>query len=215
MILYFISGLGADERAFQKLSLPTTWKIIHLKWIEIDPKETLESYVLKFSKLIDVTKDFHLVGLSFGGIMAVELSKIIKPKSIIVLSSITTKHELPKIYRLIAGLRINNFVPSYFLNKVYPFTYWYFGMKSKEENQLLKQIIHDTPPTFLKWAINEIVHWKNEIRPINIIHIHGNKDRIFPINTIQADIVVKQGGHFMVYKEADELSALLIFNLKD
>jgi pimeloyl-ACP methyl ester carboxylesterase len=213
MVIYFISGLGADERAFQKLSLPTNWTIKHLKWLDIGLNETLESYVLKFSKLIDISKEFVLVGLSFGGIMATELNKIIQPKAIILLSSITTRQELPVIYKLIGLLKINRLIPQLMLNKVFPFTDWYFGIKTKEEKILLRQIIHDTPPPFLKWAINEILHWKNTERPATVFHIHGTKDRIFPIRNLNIDLKIKNGGHFMVYTKADEISKILIERL--
>ncbi|MFM9839801.1 MAG: alpha/beta hydrolase [Cyclobacteriaceae bacterium] len=213
MIIYFISGLGADERAFQKLSLPTNWTIKHLKWIDVAPNETLKSYVLKFSKLIDASEEFSLVGLSFGGIMATELNKILQPKTTILISSISTKYELPVLYRLVSFLRLNKLVPTVLLNKAFPFTHWYFGTKTKEEKILLEKIIHDTPPLFLKWAINEILHWKNTERPTNVFHIHGTKDRIFPISNLKIDFKFKEGGHFMVYSKADEISKILIERL--
>jgi pimeloyl-ACP methyl ester carboxylesterase len=213
MTAYFISGLGADERAFQKLSLPIEWTIKHLKWLAIAPNETLESYVLKFSKLIDTSKEFSLVGLSFGGIMATELNKILLPKTTILISSISTKYELPVLYRLVSVLRLNRLAPTALLNKVFPFTHWYFGTKTKEEKILLEQIIHDTPPLFLKWAINEILHWKNEERPTNIFHIHGTKDKIFPISNLKVDFKIENGGHFMAYSKADEVSKVLIERL--
>lgn len=169
--------------------------------------------MLKFSKLIDTSKEFALVGLSFGGIVATELSKIIQPKAIILLSSITTRPELPIIYKLIGLLKINELVPLSMLNKVFPFTHWYFGTNTKDEKALLRQIIHDTPPPFLKWAINEILHWKNMERPATIFHIHGTKDRIFPISRLKVDFKIKEGGHFMVYTKADEVSTILVERL--
>jgi pimeloyl-ACP methyl ester carboxylesterase len=213
MTVYFISGLGADERAFQRLSLPKEWKIKHLKWLDVAPSDTLESYVLKFSKLIDDSEGFALVGLSFGGIMATELNKIIQPKATILLSSITTKYELPRVYKWLGIVKVNRLVPSFMLNRVFPFTHWYFGTKTKEEKILLEKIIHDTPPLFLKWAINEILHWKNEERPANIFHIHGTKDRIFPIDKLKVDFKIENGGHFMVYSKADDVSKILMERL--
>jgi hypothetical protein len=210
MIVYFISGLGADERAFQKLVLPAEWTIKHLKWLDIAPNETLESYVLKFSKSIDTSKEFALVGLSFGGIMATELNKILSSKTTVLISSISTKYELPALYRLVGILRLNRFVPTYLLNKVYPFTHWYFGTKTKEEKILLEQIIHDTPPLFLKWAINEIMNWKNDTTPPNVFRIHGAEDKIFPISKLKIDSRIERGGHFIVYSNAKEISKILI-----
>ena len=100
------------------------------------------------------------------------------------------------------------------MNKVYPFTYWYFGVKEPADKKLLKKVIKDTSPKFLKWAINEILNWQNEIRPNNLFHIHGTSDKLFPFSQTNADQSVKNGGHLMVYTNANKVSTL-IQNLLD
>jgi pimeloyl-ACP methyl ester carboxylesterase len=210
MKVYFISGLGADERAFQKLVFPQSWTISHLQWIEAARGESLASYVARFSKLIDSSVPFALVGLSFGGIVSIELNKIIKPLTTILLSSIKTKNELPFSYRMVALLNLHKVVPSFLLNKVYLFTDWYFGTSSTQEKALLREIIHDTPVPFLKWAIHEIVNWQNETIPDNTFHIHGTNDRIFPIGQLKVDVRIADGGHFMVYSKPEEVNRAII-----
>jgi hypothetical protein len=73
----------------------------------------------------------------------------------------------------------------------------------------LKQIISDTDPEFLKWAINEIIKWKNNSYPSNLFHIHGNRDKIFPIRYVNNAIEIQNGGHFMIVNKADEISATI------
>ena len=207
--MYFISGLGADERVFQKLKLPVEWKIQHLAWLKPLHREPLKSYTKRMYNLIDTREAFAVVGLSFGGMVATELANLFHPGQTIILSSISTLRELPASFRFIGKLGINKVVPSFLLNRIYPYTYWYFGIKTKEEKQLLRQVVKDTSPQFLKWAIEEILHWKNEQRPPGLIHIHGTKDHIFPIGKTNADIKVTGGGHLMVYSKAEEISSIL------
>jgi hypothetical protein len=209
MNIYFISGLGADERVFQKLTLPEKYQINHIKWPELSENETLKSYCHKISELIDTSQDFSLIGLSFGGIVATEITKFLKPKITIIISSISTRDELPFHYKICRLLKLNKIVPAFSMNKVYPFTYWYFGVKEQADKKLLKQVIKDTSPKFLKWAINEILNWQNEIRPNNLFHIHGTSDRLFPFSQTNADQSVKNGGHLMVYTNANKVSALI------
>jgi hypothetical protein len=207
--VYFLSGLGADERVFQKLKLPQEWKVKHLSWLNTLENENLTSYCSRLSKLIDTREEFALIGLSLGGIVATELSKIVQPKIIIIISGISTKYELPAGFKILGWLKLNKIVPDYFLNKTYPFTYWFFGTKTSEEKLLLREIIINTSPEFLKWAINEILYWRNTQRPDNLFHIHGTKDKIFPCKKVKADIKIKNGGHFMVYSHAPVVSKLL------
>lgn len=214
MHVYFISGLGADKRVFQKLSLPASWNIIHVEWPEIADGETLATYCDKIAALIDTTQQYAIVGYSFGGMIAVELQKKLKPAKTVIMASVSSRKAMPTSYAMLGLVNLIKVVPGAMLNKVYPFTHWYFGTKTPEEKRMLEEIIADTPPKFLKWAINEILHWTNEVRPPGIYHIHGEKDRIFPVNRVAADKIVKNGGHFMVYSQADEISKLLIAQIE-
>lgn len=209
MNLYFISGLGADERVFQKLTVPEQFNINHIKWPELSANETLQSYCYKISKLIDTSQEFSVIGLSFGGIVATEITKILKPKVTIIISSISTRNELPFYYKICGLLGLNKLVPAFTMNKVYPFTYWYFGVTEPADKKLLKEVIKDTSPIFLKWAINEILNWKNEMRPDNLYHIHGTNDKLFPFTLTKADEDVENGGHLMVYCNANKVSDLI------
>ena len=209
MNLYFISGLGADERVFKKIELPKQFKIIHIAWPQLSTNETLQSYVSKIALQINISEKFGLVGLSFGGMVTVELAKILKPEIAIIISSIATVGEMPNSYQTAGRLSLNKLLPSFTLNKLYPFTYWYFGVSNHADKKLLKQIITDTSPVFLKWAINEIIHWRNITKPQNLIHIHGTKDRLFPIKKIKADFSVEGGTHFMVYTKAAIISEII------
>ncbi len=87
--------------------------------------------------------------------------------------------------------------------------YWLFGTHTLEEKHLLKQTIVTTPSPFLKWAIHQIINWKNTERPKNTIHIHGKVDHLLPIRNTKADIQINDGGHLMIYNKADIISEIL------
>jgi esterase/lipase len=78
MTWYLISGLGADERVFDYLDVKAHTSVI--KWLEPEYKESLEDYTQRLSFRINQTEEFGIIGVSFGGIVAIELSNICKPK---------------------------------------------------------------------------------------------------------------------------------------
>ncbi|MFT6337757.1 MAG: surfactin synthase thioesterase subunit [Halioglobus sp.] len=84
MILYKIGGLGADERVFKKLKLNS--RSISINWLSLKSQESLQDYTLRLSKQIDQSQEFGIIGVSFGGIIAIELSKILNPKTVILIS---------------------------------------------------------------------------------------------------------------------------------
>ena len=47
--VYFISGMGASCKVFDKVQLPDSYKKIYIEWIMPEPEELLESYTKKIN----------------------------------------------------------------------------------------------------------------------------------------------------------------------
>lgn len=107
--VYLIPGLGADQRVFDFLDL-SSFSCHYLSWIEPFKDETIESYAGRLSTQIKSAQPI-IVGVSFGGIMAIEIGKQLKADKIIVISSARTKHELPWFARCIGIFRLHKLVP--------------------------------------------------------------------------------------------------------
>jgi len=205
--VYLFSGLGADERVFQNLDL-TECDVTFIKWVAPFKDESIVDYAARLLTQI-TTQEPILIGLSFGGMMAIEVAKLIPVKKVILISSAKTKKEIPFYFRWAGALRLNKLLPARLLKSANAFTYWYFGVVDNSERKMLQVILNDTDPMFLKWAIDKIVHWKNVTVSDNAVHIHGTKDRILPLRYVKADHTIPGGGHFMVWNKADEIAALI------
>ena len=205
--VYLFSGLGADYRAFEKLDF-STFDITHINWITPNKEESIESYAYRISTQIQSDNSI-LIGLSFGGIIAVEVSKYIKTDKVILLASAKMKQEIPLYYKFLGKLQLHKLIPVSILKNANVLSYWFFGVSNKSEKLLLKNILKDTDSIFLKWALDKIINWKNVSFKNNVIHIHGSADRILPIRYIKTDFIVKNGGHFMTLNKNIELSNLI------
>ena len=210
MVLYFFSGLGADKRVFKKLRLPEHAEIRHVEWIQPEPEELLENYVRRLAAVITTDKPFCLIGLSFGGIIATEISKFLYPAKTILISSVSSKHELPFYFTFLKYLKLHLLLSEKRLKKKNKLFYWMMGASNLREKALLNQIVKATDIVFFKWAINCILNWEQKYPLKNTFQIHGTKDFIFPVHNIKQAHKINHGGHLMVYKQADEVSALLI-----
>lgn len=182
MNAYLISGLGADKRIFSKINLNPSVNIIHLDWIPFSKNQTLKDYAINLSKEINTTVPFVIIGVSFGGMIATEIAKHLNPVKTIIISSTIYNSQFQWIYKLSGKLNLLKLIPSWLLKSSNKFTQnYYFGTKSLEDKGLLSKIVEDTDPLFLKWAIGAILKWDNNVRPLNLLHIHGDNDKIFPI----------------------------------
>lgn len=204
MTIYGISGLGADERVFRYLDLPLRFEAIH--WIKpIDINEPISNYARRLVEQI-IDDEFILIAVSFGGLIAVEINKILQPKLTIIISSAETAKDLRTIYKVIGMTGLVKIIPSFMINPPKPILNWLFGAKNKK---LLGEILDDTDVKFAKWAIIQLTSWKHIEKVAGIIKVHGTKDKMIPYNSDDEVIAIKNGEHFMIVDRAKEISQIL------
>lgn len=203
--IYGISGLGADKRVFDFLEL--NYEFTALDWIAYKPKETIKVYAERLIETYQLaTKpNVVIVGVSFGGMIASEMHKLLNTKKTFVISSATKSDELPFLYALAGKLHLIRWIPNILLKPNVHILAFLFGTKKKK---LLKDIINDTDLDFLKWGIYAITKWKKTTSNSEIITIHGTKDKIIPVKG-QKKYLLKNGGHFMIVDRSAEVSSIL------
>lgn len=202
--LFFLSGLGADKRVFEYLDL-RAYKVHFMEWIDPLDDESITDYAIRLSGKITIPNPI-LIGVSFGGLVAIEIGKQMATEKIIIISSARTKENLPTtaLYR---RLMLHRFLPTRFIKKPNKILFWLFGVKNKKERDLLRDIMADTDERFFRWAIHQIMIWENEMLLDNTVHIHGLKDRLIPFTT--ADYPIADGGHLMIMTHAAEIDVIL------
>lgn len=204
--LYLFSGLGADKRVYEFLDL-SAYKINYVDWIEPLPNESIEHYAGRLSGKIEKNNPI-LMGVSFGGLVAIEIAKRIPVEKIILISSAKTQKEIPAPrFQFMRKLQLHRFIPTHFIKNPNRITYWFFGVEKKWEKDLLRAIMRDTNIAFFRWAIDHIANWRNETLLDNAIHIHGTKDRLIPFTT--ADYKIEGGGHLMIINRAEEINDII------
>lgn len=204
-IIYLISGLGADHRVYKRLSFPYESK--HIIWEDHEGVKTLSDYAKKLLPQINSESPIILIGLSFGGLIAQELDKLVNAQQVIIISSLNGHNEMPKLYRILGFLKLQYLLPAKFLQNN-PFTNFIFGIKNKSSKDLLKRILGDTSLSFLKWATIQCLKWRYEKSP-KTIHIHGSCDRIIPIKNTKAHHNVTGGSHFMIVDKHKEIQNII------
>ena len=201
-MIYLISGLAANQKAFAKISLqgrPFTF----LPWIEPLRNESFESYLDRFSKPINSNEEIILIGTSFGGIVSQELAKRFNVKKIILISSIVSEKEFSPLIHLFRITRFYKVFPIKLLLWLRPILYHYLGGTTPEEKRRLIEIIDVKDTYLIRWSINTAINWKQpKTPPENLYRIHGTKDLIFPVKYIGKAHLIKNGTHLMIIKNA-------------
>ena len=196
--IYMMPGLAANSRIFENIKIPNPRYQLHrIDWIRPKLNEDLKNYCKRLSRKIK-HKNVILLGVSFGGIIVQELSKIVETKKIIIVSSVKSHKEFPKLFQ---------FAKDYDLDKPIPYSLFDSLIKNSVKlklNKFYKRIdlaekyLTEREEYYLKWAVDNLLRWENDTVNPNLVHIHGTKDKIFPIKNIDNCIKVEGGNHEMI-----------------
>ena len=195
-------GLAASSLVFENINLKNSKYQLHrLDWIQPKKNESLNSYCKRLSKKIK-HKEPILLGVSFGGIIVQELDKILNVKKLIIVSSVKTHHEYPVVFKIARDYQLNNALPFGMFDNFVKFSLKLNINKLYKRIDLAERYLTERDERYLEWAVWSLLNWKQgEIRE-DIIHIHGDKDKVFPINNISNCIKIKGGKHEMIILRA-------------
>lgn len=205
MNVYFISGLAADSRVFKHIRLPEGFDIVHLHWIPHQQKESLRSYSLRLASKINADEPFALVGLSMGGMIATEIARHHSPECTILLSSVPTHQQLPGYFKMAYRLGLHKIVPVQLLKSASIYKR-VLAPDTEEDKLVLKQVIRDSDPAFIRWAMQAILSWDNEVIPSGLWQVHGSRDEILPLKFTRPTHIIDKANHLMIMSRAEELN---------
>lgn len=212
MRVYLIPGLGYTEQIFEKLRLNGA-QIKSLNWLEPKANESIENYAGRMAEQMVFSDDeVVLIGHSFGGILCQEIARRYQVDKVILLSSIQSRAENPLQFRILKPLGLHRIITKSFILKTFPFWGHQHGFVSKEEKALFPQMVGRYSNNYYRWALWHLSTWENKATSVqqNIVRIHGEQDKTFPINLVQqVDHLVKGGSHIMVYKQSALVSDIL------
>lgn len=213
--VYLMPGMAASPKIFEHIKLPENQFKIHLlEWVIPFDNESMSEYSLRLSKSI-LHDNIVLIGVSFGGVIVQEMSKHITVRKLIIISSVKSVRELPKRMLLAKATKAYKIIPTRLVGNMELFAKYAFGNNVTKRIELYKKYLSVNDSKYLDWAIKNMVCWNQETCNPDIIHIHGDKDNVFPIKNISNCITVKNGTHIMIlskYKWFNEHLPNLILN---
>ena len=210
--VYFMPGMSANSLIFERIKLPQGFVSHFLEWIPPKKDEKIANYSKRLSRLI-VHENPILIGVSFGGLIVQELSKIINTRKVFIISSIKTNKESSVSMKFAKKTKSYKLLPVSWLDDFENLITFVFGPRIKRRVDLYRKYLSVRDKKYLEWSISTIINWKQE-KPINnVVHIHGTRDLIFPIINLKNYIPLEKGDHAIILKRADWLNKFFEKNL--
>ena len=207
MTIYAIPGLGTTEKLYANTKIKGV-EIIVLNWPTPEKNDTMESYARKFLPQINTNIPFCLLGVSFGGMICTELSKIISPKKIFLISSCKSRKELPWFIKTLKYIPLHRLISENQHRKMAYRGRWIIGFGKAYIPEFLG-MVNSMTKNYFKYCINIIVNWNNTTLQKNTIHIHGDNDILLWYKFVKPDYTISRGSHAMVVFQADEINKII------
>ena len=189
--VYFMPGMAASSTIFERIDLPAdTFEIILLEWELPQSKETVTEYAKRMAEKIK-HPNAVLIGVSFGGVLVQEMAPFLKLRKLIIISSVKCTAELPRRMKIAKTTKAYKLLPTGWLQDVEKLVKYAFGDGLKKRLKLYEKYLHMR-------NIEQMICWERTTIDVNVIHIHGDADEVFPFKNIKGCITVKGGTHMMI-----------------
>ena len=215
MNIYLFSGLGADERLFQKLKPIPGYTYVPVPYVRPASANTLADYASLLISAHNFRTPCIFGGVSIGGMIAQEVAQLMKPEKLILISTIQFEDETPGLFKWANTGFIKALLHKPILELIAAVGDR-FTIKSPEGRELFYSMLRDSDSSFMKFGAGVVMDWDPPKANVPVIRIHGTADRVFPLSRINAtDISLIEGGnHFMVYEKGEEIGELLANELQ-
>ena len=133
--VYFMPGMCANSLIFERIKLNKNFIPHYLSWIPPLNNESLSNYVVRLSETIK-HENAILIGVSFGGVIVQELSKILKVKKVVIISSVKSSNELSNSMKFAKKTKSYKLLPLTWLNDFESLLAFVLGPKIKRKVNL-------------------------------------------------------------------------------
>ena len=210
MNIYLFSGLGADERLFQKLKPIPGYTYVPVPYVRPASANTLADYASLLISAHNFRTPCIFAGVSIGGMIAQEVAQLIKPGKLILISTIQHSDELPGLFKWANTGFIKAMLHKPVLELIATVADK-FTIKSPEGRKLFYAMLRDADRSFMKFGAGVVMDWDPSMANVSVIRIHGDQDRVFPLSRIHKKdcMLVEGGNHFMIYEKGEEIGEML------
>lgn len=187
--------MGGDKRMFGPLRLPGV-ELVTPDHLEPLKGETLPDFAERTADFHEIVAADVIGGVSFGGMLAAQISSRRKVAGVILLASCYQPKRLPGRYRLVE--LFSRVIPNPLLRirSWPPLVRGRFAPIDRKNAELMIEMTRGYSLKMLRRFARMIIEWRGvESFSCPMLAVHGDGDRILPPSCIDANLVLPAAGH--------------------
>jgi hypothetical protein len=193
---YILPGMGATSEMYSSLKRELSFNAHFIDWpryqSEISFKEVAERIIAENP----INENDVIGGSSLGGMVALEVSMILKTRAVVLMGSALKNEEINKLLSIISPLA--TITPLSFIQTI-----------AGKNDGIVSQMFSASNPDFIRSMCKHVPDWQGYLGPIEkVFRIHGQKDHIITCPNSNCDIIEK-AGHLLAITHANECSKFL------
>jgi len=183
--------MTADYPVYARV-LPLLPNATVVDFIPPEPRESLVAYASRMANLFPANA--FIAGVSFGGVIALEISRIVRPRGCILISSVRHPRELPpwfRVWRVVGGRRCS------LLLQTIGSSASLLPKSVCTSSTIRAKKLAGASGYWHRWATSAVLDWQPELTfdRCPMLQIHGTADTTFPIRYTHPDVSVADGRH--------------------
>ena len=194
-MLYILPGMGANSSMYTSYDEWNTLEgVKFIDWPIWSGEKSLRELAERLIRIHKISKEDTIVGSSLGGMIAVEIAKLVDAKKVILIGSAAEPSEVNKFL-----LKLTPLV------SITPIKFIQF-LTGKYDSHLLT-MFRETDGDFIRNMCLAIKSWPGSEAFARISRIHGRNDSV--IRCPETANVIQNGGHLIAMTHAKECTDLL------
>jgi pimeloyl-ACP methyl ester carboxylesterase len=206
--MVLLPGLGADARLFRDQA-DLAADITIPAWPPRDQGESLVQFARRIADTL--TQDVDVVGgASFGGMVALEIAALIRPRAVALIGSCTSPEAVAPWLRATGHVFVKMPVAAFRPRRLTsPIVRPLLGPLRPAEEQLFWSMASATSPAFLRWGCRAILGWRPTSVSTSVFHLHGSRDRLIPLGRVRPTRILEGAAHLPSLSHPAETKAFL------
>ncbi len=192
-----LPGMGANSNMYPKEKYKSLQDVVFVNWPKYGGEISLEAVAKKTISQHQINNKMVVGGSSLGGMVAIEIAKIMSLKKVILIGSATNPDYINPLLQKLSNLA--EITP---VKIIQIFT----GKVNKYSRSELLNMFEESDSKFIKAMCKALFKWEG-VGNFNgdVCHIHGEKDLVIfpPKKNVK---IIPGGGHLISMSHAEEIA---------